>query len=128
VLSERLREVHALLAIHAFEFGHRVFYEAIRFAALYEQCGDSELATILDRILVQKVLPRLHGSRRRLEQLLLGLSSYCVALSPPATDDEVTRFDPDRYSLEQVVLPQSFSKLRRMLRSLQANQFASFSE
>ena len=128
-LVVELRRLHALLEKHSFEFGHRVFYEAIRFAAVYEQCGDSDLAHVLDRIILQKLLPRLHGSRRRLELLLLGLCKYCVSSPPPDLSDEaVANFDPERHPEDQVALPQSFAKLRRMVRTLRANQFVSFSE
>jgi 5-methylcytosine-specific restriction enzyme B len=42
----------------------------------------------LDRILLQKVLPRLHGSRRRLELPLLALVRFCHALPDQVESDD----------------------------------------
>ena len=66
------------------EFGHRVFYESLRFAALAEAAGLTTMESVLDRIVMQKVLPRLHGSRRRLELPLLALAQFCRDLPDEA--------------------------------------------
>ena len=129
-LSGQLRYVHRLLSRHGFEFGHRVFFEALRFAGVHEAAGDSELRQIMDRLVIQKILPRFHGSRRRLETLLCDLASYCWALPEDLTRSEVggSGFEPDGRDPDQADLPISFDKLQRMLRSLRANQFTSFTE
>jgi hypothetical protein len=61
---------------------------------------------------MQKILPRLHGSRRRLEPTLRRLSAACLSTPP----EPAQRF------------PVSFDKIQRMLRNLMANQFTSFTE
>jgi 5-methylcytosine-specific restriction protein B len=118
--------IHALLSDQSFEFGHRVFLEANRFAAAHEQAGDGDLYRILDRIVLQKILPKLHGSRRRLETTLLALAQYCFDPDKPAAD--ASRFDPEQSVAADSALRLSFDKVRRMTRRLRANQFTSFTE
>jgi 5-methylcytosine-specific restriction protein B len=129
-LADQLRTLHTVMSKYGFEFGHRVFYEAMRFAALNEAAGESSLNTALDRIVMQKLLPRIHGSRRRIERLLLSLSQYCFDYSIPSLSGGVTDqvFNPESIDASRVKLPYSFDKLLRMLRSLRANQFTSFTE
>ena len=105
------------------EFGHRVFYEAVRFAAMAEQAGISGLAATIDLIVLQKVLPRLHGSRRRIEAPLLALRAFCQDFSTL-----VTATAASSEALQPASLPRSHAKLERMLTALKANQFVSFSE
>lgn len=121
---QHLRALHALLAEGGFEFGHRVFYEALRFAALLVAAGEERMETALDRVVMQKMLPRLHGTRRRLEGTLAALGQYCFHLrwNPEA------RFDPENPPSGTPRLPLSFDKVRRMMRNLRANQFVSFAE
>ncbi|MFI5893040.1 McrB family protein [Actinoplanes sp. NPDC051513] len=110
-LVEALRGVHRLLADVSFEFGHRTMYESLRFAAIYAASSSStpSIDEVFDLILMQKILPRLHGSRRRLEPLL-------VELQTRANGDESVRW------------PLTHSKVGRMLEVLRANQFVSFAE
>jgi 5-methylcytosine-specific restriction protein B len=128
-LDEHLRRLHALLAVHDLEFGHRVFYEANRFAALHAAAGDMDAQRILDRILMQKILPRLHGSRRKLEAPLLSLAHFAFygpTLSLNETD--TAKLKVEDLNSADAVLMHSFDKIRRMIRGLRANQFASFTE
>ena len=129
-LGDQLRAIHIVMSKYGFEFGHRVFYEAMRFAALNEAAGESSLDSALDRIVMQKLLPRIHGSRRRIEGLLLALSQYCFDYSTPIPTSGVMDqvFNPESVDASGVKLPYSFDKLLRMLRSLRANQFTSFTE
>ena len=124
-----LRALHAILSEGGFEFGHRVFYESNRFASMYEAAGGERWEDALDLQVLQKLLPRLHGSRRRLEPTLNALASFCVNLSATAQDALAVDV-PDTLSLVESTarLPRSLNKLKRMTRNLRANQFASFTE
>nr|WP_315596599.1 DUF3578 domain-containing protein [uncultured Cupriavidus sp.] len=127
--THRLRQLHELLSRYNLEFGHRVFYEAMRFAALANESGMEDLRTILDRIVMQKVLPRLHGSRRRLELPLLALTQFCRDLPDEvASDDKLPSATAEEVPVQGAALPIAYAKTTRMLRSLRANQFASFTE
>ena len=127
-LAARLLSLHGLLSRYGYEFGHRTYFEALRFAAIAEEAGVGQLMPILDRVVMQKILPRLHGARRRLEMPLLALLEFCGDLPSeirPETDLAKRRLE------ERVVpaqLPLSYDKASRMLRSLRANQFVSFTE
>ena len=129
-LGDQLRALQTIMSKYGLEFGHRVFYEAMRFAALNEAAGETSLDSALDRIVMQKLLPRIHGSRRRIEGLLLALSQYCFDYSTPTPTSGVMDqvFNPESVDASVVKLPYSFDKLLRMLRSLRANQFTSFTE
>ncbi len=128
-LAEHLRRLHEMLARYGLEFGHRVFYEATRFAAMYEQAGESSLRAALDRIIMQKVLPRLHGSRRRLEVPLTALAIYCLNLPDELPkDQEAQKFSAADHDPATAALPISFEKVTRMITSLRTNQFTSFTE
>jgi predicted RNA-binding protein with PUA-like domain len=119
---KELTKLHQLLSEGGFEFGHRVFYETIRFASIYCQTLNVSWKGALDQQLLQKIMPRLHGSRRRLEPTLLALRRYAVDMTYPSSDtkDSPTDVVPQ--------LPRSHAKIVRMIRILQANQFASFAE
>ena len=123
--AEHLKALHRVLSERGFEFGHRVFHEALRFAAIHHAMSGCLLEEALDRQLMQKLLPRLHGARRQIEPTLIALASYAWApgadqvlqdpLEPPASDDGPA-------------LPVSFAKLQRMIRRVRINQFVSFAE
>ena len=73
-----LREAHTILADASQEFGHRTLYEILRFCAFYAATGDTDANTALDLAMMQKVLPKVHGSRRRVEPVL-----NCVGCAGP---------------------------------------------
>ncbi len=129
--AEKLRVLHGLLSEAGFEFGHRVFFEANRYAAFHLKNSPDNLDEALDRQVMQKILPRLHGSRRRLEATLCALGKFCFDLSfEPDTvlDGSATKFDPVAKKDAEPKLPVSFDKVSRMTRNLRANQFTSFTE
>ncbi len=117
LLVESLKALHKLLTKHDLEFGHRTLTEALRFSSAYDAlCGASWLQA-LDLILLQMILPRIHGSRPRVEPILTDLEGYCMNVGSARVDATST---PD--------LPFSLLKTARMLRILRANQFVSFTE
>lgn len=116
-LIQELQRAHTVLARSGHEFGHRVMGESMRFAAIYAGCGREDLEEVLDLLAMQKLLPRLHGSRRRLAPVLKSLLEWAGAQEEagPAGDLGAR-------------LPRTAAKLRRMLTSLEADQFVSFTE
>lgn len=123
-LNPDLRSFHEVLHSVGFEFGYRTFHEIARFAAIYLALDPAAAYEIvLDRAVMQKLLPRLHGSRRRLEPVLCRLGSICHG-SPPGSAD----FDPLTANAEEARLPVSYEKLARMTKRIRADNFASFAE
>lgn len=73
-IVEVLKAAHAILAGANQEFGHRTLYEVLRFSAFFAAAGDTDCDTAIDLAMMQKVLPKVHGSRRRVEPVLMACS------------------------------------------------------
>jgi 5-methylcytosine-specific restriction protein B len=130
--SEHLKGLHSVLSLYSSEFGYRTFFEACRFNAIHNALHDDDWRTALDLQVMQKVLPRLHGSRRKLEPVLCDVGRFCFDISQrDATGTPAgAQFDPvaPLPTGTTPALPRSFEKVRRMTLSLRANQFASFTD
>lgn len=109
-IVSKLREAHAILAGANQEFGHRTLYEILRFCAFFAATGDTDSDTALDLAMMQKVLPKVHGSRRRVEPVLSALDALAMGAGPAPR------------------LPVTHHKIVRMIESVRANQFVSFTE
>lgn len=116
-LVDSLKVLHKLLGENDLEFGHRTLTEALRFSATYYALTASGWLQALDLIVLQMILPRIHGSRPRVEPVLIALETYCTATEGGAAATPQT-----------ASLPFSLSKVQRMLRIVRANQFVSFTE
>lgn len=112
-----LRSLHEILGESGFEFGHRTFFEAVRYAGMFQAAGGAEWRQALDLQLLQKLLPRVHGPRRRLEPLVKRLESFCLYLGTASPSPE-----------GDTALPRSLARVAILAKSLQANQFAGFVE
>jgi MoxR-like ATPase len=111
-LADDLRELHRILSPAGLEFGHRVMYEAMRFASMLGAARGLGRDEVLDVIALTKVLPKIHGSRQRLQPVLEALITFAEG-SPDAPEPR---------------LAETAAKARRMLRVLQEAQFVSFTE
>jgi len=113
VLAERLVRLHSLLAQSGHEFGHRVLYEALRYAAFLHATGVDDPWSVLDWIMLTKLLPKVHGTRARVETELREMRAF-------AAEEEEQISGPR--------MPRSVDKLDRMLNVLVEAQFVSFTE
>lgn len=105
--AERLRALHSLMAQHNLHFGYRVANEIARYLNLAaEFVGPEALETAYDLQVLQKVLPKLSGSRAKLEGPLTDLLEHL------ANED----------------LPLSAAKVGRMLKTVRSVGFVSFVE
>ena len=135
-LSEQLLQVFEALAPHGMAFGFRAAKEITRFVALYRdlhpQGGNALekgwLATALDAQLLQKVLPRLSGSRSQLAEVLAALAEVCETGQTNASPPSGRTLREPRASYGNAHYPQAAAKLVRMWRQLEANGFVSFME
>lgn len=167
--AAEMQRFFTTLKTHNAEFGYRTAHEAARFVHFYRVLGnhpaddlkaaDKEFDaasgefkpvtsgqtwfdSAMDTVVIQKLLPKLHGSRSKLENLLIDLALLCAwdvathagkltagegekkptksSSSLLAETQKTTGFKP-RY-------PRSFEKLERMLTKLRRDQFVSFSE
>lgn len=105
--ADRLRALHGLMAKHNLHFGYRVANEIARYMNLAaEFVGSDGLETAYDLQVLQKVLPKLSGSRAKLEAPLTALAEH----------------------LAQEGLPLSTAKVERMLSTVKSVGFVSFVE
>jgi MoxR-like ATPase len=112
-LVDDLKRVHAHLGRVNLDFGHRVLYEALRFASVAGSAGLGSADTILDYIVMTKLLPKVHGSRQRLETPLSVLQDWATGEGAPSDDPRLAR---------------TAAKIERMLQTLRDAQFVSFTE
>jgi 5-methylcytosine-specific restriction enzyme B len=110
------------------EFGYRSATEILRL--IHQLTVLDASLTVEQRIdisIIQKLLPKLHGSRRKLCPVLETLGSLCITGDLKIIKDV---FDKDEfdYSGANVLYPLSLEKIARMYRSAIDNGFASFAE
>lgn len=80
----------------------------------------------IDIAIIQKLLPKLHGSRRKLVPVLETLGSFCISGDVTITD--VFKNSDFDYNVQNVLYPLSLEKIARMYRGAIDNGFASFAE
>lgn len=110
------------------EFGYRSASEILR---LIHQLTvlDNNLTTHqkIDIAIMQKLLPKLHGSRRKLTPVLETLGSFCVSSETRIVKDVFEKSDFD-FNGSNVLYPISLEKIARMYHGAIDNGFASFAE
>jgi hypothetical protein len=135
------------LQYHGAEFGYRVAHEAARFVYFYNSLGgtsgaaSTSLREAFDGIIVQKVLPKLHGSRAKLAPILKSLWYICThepskrghdALTSAINASRSNNITDEPSSAPEHLNSAHYSlsaeKITRMWRLLNENGFASFAE
>lgn len=115
---EELKKVNA-------EFGYRTATEIYRFIHQFKTNDDTEakmeMEDIIDSAIVQKLLPKLHGSRRKLEPVLNTLWKKCFS-------KEMDTPSMSRESVQDAILKLTADKILRMYEAARDNGFTSFSE
>jgi len=118
------------------EFGYRTASEIGRLMKVLEILGEKEFS-LLDIAIMQKLLPKLHGSRSKLTNSLTTLAKFCVkdALNSFEGKDEEFRkqyFIPTESLTEEksksIKYKISFEKISRMYKNAIENGFTSYAE
>jgi 5-methylcytosine-specific restriction protein B len=112
------------------EFGYRTAFEINRFAGIISALtnGDYGHEKIVDAAIIQKLLPKLHGSRNQLVPVLEKLAELCLKDDAIANvkgklkSEIASSGDPD------VKYPLSFEKIHRMHSRAIKDGFTSFAE
>ena len=108
------------------EFGYRSATEIFRFISQAHKNDDTaekmSKEEILDAAILQKLLPKLHGSRKKLEPALKGLWKLCF---DPSIKDTM---QIARENIDKARYKESADKIFRMYESAYANGFTSFAE
>lgn len=126
-LNKTLMNFFAELKKTGAEFGYRSASEIIRFAAVAKKLDKSwEQNEITDAAIMQKLLPKVHGSRRKLEPVLKTLAELC--LKDVKDFETVLKSQDENIYTEKSGFPISFEKICRMYNNLLANGFTSYAE
>lgn len=106
------------------EFGYRTASEIYAFVAIANQLvPDWPENAVIDAVIMQKLLPKLHGSQRKLESALRTLGELCLNEGQDI-EDYFIKDNP----IEQVKYPLSLDKLVRMYKGVVNNGFVSYAE
>jgi 5-methylcytosine-specific restriction protein B len=111
------------------EFGYRSASEINRFVKVLPSITTLwEEDAILDAAVMQKLLPKVHGSRRKLEPVLKALAGLCLVKKEEA--DKLLN-DPAKITYDDknvVRFPLSLEKVVRMYKAAVQDGFTSFAE
>lgn len=112
------------------EFGYRTAMEIHR---LYHQLviinKDLSENKKIDIVLIQKLLPKLHGSRRKLCPVLEVLGKLCITDKLDIKKDILeAKGEFSFFGNEKVIYPLSLEKITRMYKGAVENGFASYAE
>lgn len=144
VVRDALLGLSAILEPFNLHFGYRVANEVALYVAHAEEyVGEASVPTAIDLQVLQKVLPKFHGSKQRLLVPLWRLLVFTVFGLVDASDfrdEDFRRIDAALSSgapvpvpgkekeTAQPRMPRSARKLARMLRTLKEQGFVSFIE
>ena len=111
------------------EFGYRSASEILRFAAVANKIEPAlEIVDIIDAAIMQKLLPKVHGSRRKLEPVLKTLGSICLLEGQKFEDFLNSKIEIDFSDTTKIKYPVSLEKILRMFNNLISNGFTSYAE
>jgi hypothetical protein len=142
-VNKHLLEVLDILQKGRFEFAFRTAKEVVAYLKVCSELAADKAAweagkwkPDLDDEILQKILPRLHGSRARVGNLIGALVSYfadankanALAFFPTDGQEEATKTLTDAVTLKPDVaaFPRCFKKVQTMARVLMEEQFVSF--
>lgn len=112
------------------EFGYRSATEIMQLAAKLKMLEPSVTDDdCLDIAIMQKLLPKLHGSRSKLVKILIALAGLCI--EGMKKEDFEKQFDDlckNNFDGIAIKYPISFEKLIRMYKNVLANGFTSYAE
>ncbi|MFV0231879.1 hypothetical protein OBK30_02300 [Empedobacter falsenii] len=124
VLNETLVEFFKELKMIGAEFGYRTAFEIHLLFAQFSKI-DSSLSDEdkIDFAVMQKLLPKLHGSRSKIVKSLEALIRLCLK---DATEFNLSKLDD--LEENQIKYNVSFDKLKRMYANALSNGFTSYAE
>lgn len=111
------------------EFGYRSASEIKRFFAVLKHIEpDWTVTQIIDAAIMQKLLPKVHGSRRKLEPILKTLATLCLAEGHNIDEFILSKTEIGFADNTKVKYPLSLEKIIRMYHGLIDNGFISYAE
>jgi len=124
-----LGDILNTLAPHTLHFGYRVINEISRFIVYTnEAVRNFNLEDALDIQILQKILPKFHGTQAKLEEPLKKLLEFCYRDHTVFNESLLSR-DLDRLMEDKRVrFPRSACKLSRMINNLKIQGYTSYIE
>jgi len=121
-----LSEISSILYPYNLHFGYRVVNEISRYVlCAHEMVQDFDLEETMDIQILQKILPKFHGTQAKLEEPLEKLLAFCTGDKNLIDESYLqTEISLDR----EARFPRSTQKLVRMLRNLKVQGYTSFIE
>jgi len=133
-LTDALMKFFTELKKTGAEFGYRSASEILRFSAVVKKIapewksGESIDDAIIDAAIMQKLLPKVHGSKRKLEPVLKTLGTLCLTDAQKFDDITTDRNTFNYADRSKVRYPLSLEKILRMYDNLNSNGFTSYAE
>ena len=126
-IADELSVFHEYLSGSGFEFGFRTVNEVLAFMVVaWKYEGEKEVwdnwRRYFDAQILQKILPKLHGSKMILGETLDNLISYCLGID---SVDEIKDFSVDLTEFN-LLYPDSAKKLIQMKDILEKQSYVSF--
>ncbi len=115
------------------EYGYRTASEIGRLMYMLKELGVSG-DILLDIAIMQKLLPKLHGSRNKLTKVLPILGGFCLADNSKIKEGYLDKFVGNSLTEEEINIDPnikykiSFEKICRMYKNAIENGFASYAE
>ena len=124
--DDPLAELFQILESYHLHFGYRVINEVSRFVVLSkEHVKDLELEDALDIQFLQKILPKLHGTKGKLQKPLNQVFAFCYN-EKDDTEPEQQRLDEAMNFDSNARFPRTAQKVARMLNDLEQQGYTSF--
>jgi 5-methylcytosine-specific restriction enzyme B len=118
------------LKAYNLHFGYRVVNEMSRFVWMAQKaCGDRfDLADAIDIQILQKVLPKVHGTQGKLEQPLSDLLHFCFDETSGGGKPSEDLLQKAQNMDKDASYPRSARKIARMIQNLKIQGYTSFIE
>ncbi len=125
-LNKELLEFFGQLKLSGSEFGYRTANEMHRLAGALQALNSTiQVNDVVDTCIMQKLLPKVHGSRKKMVDILKEMSRFCVK---DGTNIQAL-LDEKKYEVPaDIKYPMSLEKLHRMYQGAIENGFTSFAE
>ena len=124
--SNPLAKLFQILKTHHLHFGYRVINEVSRFVVLAEQQVDNfDLSDALDIQFLQKILPKMHGTKGKLVKPLNQVFSFCYG-KDDESETEQQHLDKAMNFDSEASYPRTAQKIARMLNDLKQQGYTSF--
>ena len=133
-LKSTLLDIFCIMEKHDLEFGFRTMKESYQYAFANKELDNKKsLEAQLDEIIIQRILPKLNGSRSKLEKLLIGLIEVCKkdferekTLEYIDNSTNIRNYKLDDIKIDTIRFKLSYQKLSKMYTKLKSDQFVSF--